>query len=87
VRRPRQWPPPLSRRDGRSQRRSLPRAVLEPPAGTGLGGEDVVMVPADDDSAPPLPAGGRDVVTSTVLEPSPAVGATLVEDVTNLATC
>jgi hypothetical protein len=28
---------------------------LEPPVGTGLGGADVVMVPSDEDSAPPPP--------------------------------
>jgi hypothetical protein len=45
------------------------------------------MVPADDDSALPLPAGDRDVVTSTVPEPSPAAGVASVEDVMDLAAC
>jgi hypothetical protein len=42
------------------------QAALESPAGTGLGGEDMVMVPADDDSVPPLPAGDHCVATSTM---------------------
>jgi hypothetical protein len=49
------------------------QAVLETPAGTGPSGVDVVMVPVDDDSAPPT--GDRDVATSMVPEPSPAAGA------------
>jgi hypothetical protein len=39
------------------------------------------MVPADDDSVLSLSAGGRDVVTSTVPEPSLAAGVASVEDV------
>jgi hypothetical protein len=45
------------------------------------------MVLMDDDSAQPLPAGDRDVVMSMVSEPSSAVGAASVEDVTDLAAC
>jgi hypothetical protein len=33
---------------------TVPHATLAPLAGTGLGGEDVVMVPVDDGSAPSL---------------------------------
>jgi hypothetical protein len=54
---------------------TAPQVVSEAPAGAGSGGTDVVMVPLDEDSAPPLPAGGRDVVMSTASEASPAVGA------------
>jgi hypothetical protein len=45
------------------------------------------MVLADDDSVPPPPAGDRDVVTSTVPEPSPAVGAASTEDVMDFVAC
>jgi hypothetical protein len=38
------------------------------------------MVPLDEDSAPPPPAGDRDVVMSTASEPSPVTGAASVED-------
>jgi hypothetical protein len=48
---------------------------------------NVVMVPVDDDSAPPPPAGARDVVTSTVPEPSPAAGTASAEDVMDFVAC
>jgi hypothetical protein len=38
------------------------QAVMEPPDGAGSGGADVVMVPSDQDSAPLLPVGDRDVL-------------------------
>jgi hypothetical protein len=63
------------------------QAALEPPAGAGLDCADVVMVLVDDDSVSPPPAGDRDVITSTVLAPSPAAGAASAEDVTDLAAC
>jgi hypothetical protein len=44
-----------------------PQAPLEPPAGTGSGGEDVVMVSVDNGSAPPPPTRERDVATSLAL--------------------
>jgi hypothetical protein len=34
-----------------------PQAALEPSAGAGSDGMDVVMVPSDEDSAPPLRRG------------------------------
>jgi hypothetical protein len=58
--------------------------TLEPLAGTGPGGEDVVMVPADDGLAPPLPAGELDVATSMALEPSTVAVAALVEGAADL---
>jgi hypothetical protein len=64
-----------------------PQVALEPPAGAGSGGADVVMVPSDEDSMPPPPAGDRDVVMSTVPEPSPAAGAMSVEDVMDHVAC
>jgi hypothetical protein len=61
-------PPPVAAavvEEGRTvTETSAPQAALEPPVGTDPGGEDVVMVPADDDSAPPLPAGDHNVSTS-----------------------
>jgi hypothetical protein len=65
---------------------AAPQAALEPPAGAGSGGADVVMVPSDEDSAPPPLARDRDVVMSTVLKPSPATGVVSVEEVMDLAT-
>jgi hypothetical protein len=38
------------------------------------GGADVVMVPSDEDSAPPPPVGDRDVAMTLASEPSPAAG-------------
>jgi hypothetical protein len=51
------------------------RAVLEQPAEAVPSGEDVVMV-LDEDSTPPLSSGGRDVVMTPALEPTPAAVAT-----------
>jgi hypothetical protein len=39
------------------------QASLEPRVGAGSGGADVVVVPSDEDSAPPLPAGDHDVIS------------------------
>jgi hypothetical protein len=84
-------PPPVTTTAVKEERMvaesTAPQAVLEPPAGAGPGGADVVMVLADDGSVPPPLVGDRDVVTSTVPEPSPAAGATSVEDVMDLAAC
>jgi hypothetical protein len=66
---------------------AAPQATLEPPTGAGAGGEDMVMVPADDDSAPPSPAGDHDTATSMVPEPSPAAGAASVEGAADLVSC
>jgi hypothetical protein len=65
---------------------AAPQAALEPPAGAGSGGADMVMVPSDEDSAPPPLARDRDVVMSTVLKPSPATGVVSVEEAMDLAT-
>jgi hypothetical protein len=43
------------------------------------------MVPADDGSAPPPPAGEHDVAASTAPEPSPTVGAVSVEGAADLS--
>jgi hypothetical protein len=43
---------------------------LEPPAGAGPGGADVVVVPSDEDSVPPPLLGDHDVVMTSVSEPS-----------------
>jgi hypothetical protein len=45
------------------------------------------MVPSDEDSAPPPPAGDRDIMKSSAPEPSPAAGAASVEDVMDLTAC
>jgi hypothetical protein len=66
---------------------TAPKAALEPPAGTGPGSADVVMVPTDDDLVPPLPAGEHDAATSMVPESSPAAGSASVEGVADLASC
>jgi hypothetical protein len=55
------------------------QAALEPPAGAGSGGGDVMMVPADDGSAPLPLARERDIVTSVAPEPSAAVTASSIE--------
>jgi hypothetical protein len=47
----------------------------------------MVMVLSDEGSVLPPPTGGRDVVISTALEPSPVAGAASVEDVMDLAAC
>jgi hypothetical protein len=36
---------------------TAPQVVSEPQVGAGPGDADVVMVPSDEDSAPPLPTG------------------------------
>jgi hypothetical protein len=61
--------------------------ALEPPAGVGSGGTDVVMVSSDEDSTSPPLVGDRDVVMSTAPEPSFATGAASGEDVMDLAAC
>jgi hypothetical protein len=61
--------------------------VSEPPAGVGSGDADVVMVPLEEDSAPPPPAGDRDVVMSAAPEASPAVGVASAEDVMDMVAC
>jgi hypothetical protein len=67
------------------------QAPLEPPAGAGSGGADVVMVPSDLDSAPPPPAGDHEVAmpepspTAGAAEPSSAAGVVTVEEVMELA--
>jgi hypothetical protein len=66
---------------------AAPQAALEPSAGAGSGGADVVMVPSDEDSALPPPAGDRDVMMSTAPEPSLIASAASVEDVMDLAAC
>jgi hypothetical protein len=66
---------------------AVPQVVSEPPAEPGSGGVDVVMVPSDEDSAPPPPARDRDVVMSTMSEPFPAAGAASIEDVMDMAAC
>jgi hypothetical protein len=53
---------------------TAPQAALEPPAEAGLSGGDVVMV-LDEDSAPPLPSGSRDIMMTPASEPTPAVAA------------
>jgi hypothetical protein len=63
------------------------QAALEPLTGVGSGSANVVMVPSDEDSALPPPAGDRDVVMSMVPEPSPVAAAASVEDVMDLAAC
>jgi hypothetical protein len=69
------------------------QAPLEPPAGAGSGGADVVMVPSDLDSVPPPPAGDHEVAmpepspTAGAAEPSSAAGVVTVEEVMELATC
>jgi hypothetical protein len=45
------------------------------------------MVLADDDFAPPPPAGDHKVVASTAPEPSSSVGAVSVESAADLASC
>jgi hypothetical protein len=60
---------------------------LEPSVGAVSSGANVVMVPSDEDSASPPPAGDRDVVMSTTPEPSPSAGAASVEAVMDLAAC
>jgi hypothetical protein len=47
----------------------------------------VVMVPSNEDSAPPPLVGDRDVVMSMELEPSPAVGVASVEEVMDMEAC
>jgi hypothetical protein len=58
---------------------TAPQAALEPLAWTGSGGEDMVMVPVDDGSAPPPLARERDVATSVAPESSAAVTTALIE--------
>jgi hypothetical protein len=53
---------------------AAPQAALEPPTGAGSGGADVVVV-LDKDSAPPPTAGDRDVVMTSMTEPTPAARA------------
>jgi hypothetical protein len=92
-------PPPLvvatAVEEGRTtMETAASQAALEPPAEAGLGGVDVVMVPSDEDSAPPLPAGDHDVAMTSapvpspaeVPEPSPAVGAAEPSSVTGTVT-
>jgi hypothetical protein len=64
---------------------TAPQATLEPSAGAGTGGEDVVMVPADDGLVPSLPAREHDAATSTAPESSIAEGAASVEGATDLS--
>jgi hypothetical protein len=54
---------------------------LKPLAGVGSGGEDVVMVPADDGTASPPPARERDVATSVAQESSAVVTVASFEGV------
>jgi hypothetical protein len=63
------------------------QAALGPLAEVGLDSEDVVMVPSDEDSAPPPPAGDCDVAMSTAPEPSPVAVAVSVKDMMDLAAC
>jgi hypothetical protein len=66
------------------------QVILEPLAETGAGGEDVVMVPADDGLAPPPPAGGgggQGAATSMAPKSSTVAGTTSVENAVDLASC
>jgi hypothetical protein len=47
----------------------------------------MVMVPADDDTAPLPPAGDHEVATSTAPEPSPTASVASIEDAADLAAC
>jgi hypothetical protein len=85
-------PPPLATaatvKEGRAGvETAAPQVVSEPPAGAGSGCADVVMVPSNEDSAPPPLAGDRDVVMSMALEVSPTVGAASVEEVMDMVAC
>jgi hypothetical protein len=62
-----------------------PQAASELPAETGPGSGDMVMVPADADSAPTPPAEDHDVATSTAPESSPAASAASVEGAVDLS--
>jgi hypothetical protein len=64
---------------------SASQVILEPPSESSVGGEDVVMVPTDDDLAPPLSAGEHDVATSTAHVPSPAAGDESVKGAADLS--
>jgi hypothetical protein len=66
---------------------TAPQETLEPSAGADMGSEDVVMVPADDGSAPPLPAGEHDAATSMAPESSMAAGAVSIEGAADLSSC
>jgi hypothetical protein len=59
---------------------------LEPLAEIGSGGEDVVMMPVDDGSAPPPLAGECDVAMSVAPESSTAVTAASIEGAADTST-
>jgi hypothetical protein len=48
------------------------QVALEPLVGAGPGGANVVMVPSEEDWAPPPPSGDHEVAMSSASEPSPA---------------
>jgi hypothetical protein len=58
---------------------TAPQAASEPQAGTSSGGEDVVMVSADEGAAPPLPTRERDATASVAPESSAAGTAPSIE--------
>jgi hypothetical protein len=81
-------PPPATAAAVEEERTAMEMAAaqasLEPRVGAGSSGADVVVVPSDKDSTPPLPAGDHDVMmssaaehspTAEVPEPSPIAGA------------